>query len=296
MIYIYKGNRASNGAVALRNALGGRILRSEGSTYRGRQGSMVINWGTQNQEAERLRRLAPIFLNNPQVVSMVTKKDEFFRHMQTVGPDLIPRWTNNFDDAAALVNNGGGRIFVRTQLNGHSGQGISLLVSTRDAEIQAIQQLIRSRQYPVYVMGVSNIPDEVINARLFTQGIVGRRTEFRIHVVRGRAILSQVKLRRNVEENTADDSQSIVRNVAGGWVYGVNDAEERQGHAQAVDAAIQAVNFCGLDFGAVDIVYKHETDRAYVLEINTAPGLDEGGSALEAYTQAFTNIYEEGVI
>ncbi|BDA97014.1 hypothetical protein [Pseudomonas phage vB_PaS-HSN4] len=145
-------------------------------------------------------------------------------------------------------------------------------------------------------MGVTNIPDEVIRARLFTQGIVGRRTEFRIHVVRGRAILSQVKLRRNVEENTADDSQSIVRNVAGGWVYGVNDAKDRQGAAPAMSAAAEAIQVAGLDCGAVDIVCQHATGRAFVLEINTAPGLDDGGSALEAYTQAFTKIYEEGYL
>ncbi|BDA97013.1 hypothetical protein [Pseudomonas phage vB_PaS-HSN4] len=89
MIYIYKGNRASNGAVALRNALGGRILRSEGSTYRGRQGSMVINWGTAGAEAHRLRGMAPVFLNDPAVVYRGSNKLEFFRQFEANAPDLM---------------------------------------------------------------------------------------------------------------------------------------------------------------------------------------------------------------
>ena len=40
--------------------------------------------------------------------------------------------------------------------------------------------------------------------------------------------------------------------------------------------ATKAVAALGLDFGAVDVIYNEKYGRAYVLEVNTAPGLGEG--------------------
>ena len=47
------------------------------------------------------------------------------------------------------------------------------------------------------------------------------------------------------------------------------------------NAAIKAL---GLDFGAVDIIYNEAEDQHYVLEVNTAPGLE--GTTLQKYTEA----------
>jgi hypothetical protein len=47
--------------------------------------------------------------------------------------------------------------------------------------------------------------------------------------------------------------------------------------------ALRAVLALNLDFGAVDVIYNQHRDRAYVLEVNTAPGIAE-------YT---TNVYAE---
>lgn len=46
-----------------------------------------------------------------------------------------------------------------------------------------------------------------------------------------------------------------------------------------------AVKACGLDFGAVDIIWNNHYQKAYVLEINTAPGLE--GSSVDNYRKAF---------
>jgi len=40
---------------------------------------------------------------------------------------------------------------------------------------------------------------------------------------------------------------------------------------------------CDLDFGAVDVVFNSKEKLAYVLEINTAPGLT--GSTLDGYVE-----------
>lgn len=293
MFYIYKGSRPSAGAVALRNALGARILRSEGSTYRGRAGTAVINWGTVGAEARRLQGIAPVFLNDPAMVSRCTNKLEFFRHFEANAPHLIPRWTERWEDALGVLNISG-RMYARTDLNGHSGRGIHLVCSINDAEVTAIDNLRRQGHYPVHIYGHTHIPEVITRAQLFTQGIVGKRTEFRVHVIRGEAVLLQVKLRRRAD-GEEDNGNSIVRNVAGGWVYGVNDAMDRDGAEQALSAAAEAIQVAGLDFGAVDIIFQHSTGRSFVLEINTAPGLDAEGSALEAYVKGFNKIFEETI-
>ena len=38
--------------------------------------------------------------------------------------------------------------------------------------------------------------------------------------------------------------------------------------------ATKAFEITGLDFGAVDVIYNERQSAAYVLEINTAPGLE----------------------
>ncbi|WZH62431.1 ribosomal protein S6 glutaminyl transferase [Pseudomonas phage vB_Pae_WS1160] len=294
MFYIYKGARPSAGAVNLRNALGARILRSEGSTYRGRAGTAVINWGTVGAEARRLQGIAPVFLNDPAMVARCTNKLDFFRHFEANAPHLIPRWTDSWANVHPILASCG-RMYARTDLNGHSGRGIHLICSINDVEVQAIDALRRQGNYPVHIWGHTHIPEVVENAQLFTQGIVGKRTEFRVHMIRGEVALLQVKLRRVANDMVTNEGQSIVRNVAGGWVYGVNDAMERDGAEQAMSAAAEAIQVAGLDFGAVDIIYQHATSRAFVLEINTAPGLDAEGSALEAYVKGFNKIFEETI-
>ena len=52
MTYIFKGDRPSNGAINLKEALGATMMRSAGSTYTGRRAGAVINWGCINGEAQ----------------------------------------------------------------------------------------------------------------------------------------------------------------------------------------------------------------------------------------------------
>lgn len=288
--YIYRGTRVSEGARTLQQALGATMMRSEGSVYRGRPNTCVINWGTINREAERLEGLAPRFLNSPAIVKQVANKLTFFKKMREVLPELTIPFCETFEDAYALAA-AGGRVFARTELNGHSGSGIHLMASANEGEIQAIRKVRDNNLMPVYLTGTMDLTPAALNeCQLFTQGIQGKRTEFRIHVVDGKVILSQVKLRKEGHaENPA--SNTIVRNVASGWVYGVNTVEEAEGIAEVREAAIKAVEAFGLDFGAVDLVYKHDTKVPYVLEINTAPGLADEGSALEAYATAFKEMF-----
>lgn len=291
---IFKGDRASNGAVALKNSLGATMLRATGSKYSGRKESCVINWGNTSDEATRLAVVCANagreFLNDPEAVSIVVNKRNFFGHMQGTLPEVTIPWCLTYTEACNLVR-AGSRVFARTSLSSHSGKGIVLMVSEADANIQAIVQLKNSGTFPVYIVEGPDFPsEELANCRLFTQGVSGSRIEYRIHVVRGEAVLCQSK-RRKAEFADNPNYQSIVRNVGSGWIYAVNDLQVEGNSLEAAkEAAINTVTAMGLDFGAVDIVWQRGSTKAYVLEVNTAPGLEEDGSALAAYTTAFKAI------
>ena len=70
--------------------------------------------------------------------------------------------------------------------------------------------------------------------------------------------------------------------AAGKW-FGVYASD----HVRAQSVA--AVRSLGLDFGAVDVVERQ--NKAYVLEVNTAPGLV--GTTLEKYVDAIREYAED---
>lgn len=285
-ISIYKAG-ASNGAVNLKNALGAVLLRSEGSAYRGRNNKLLINWGSSGQEALRLFGLtAPgNRLNNPYCIGQAANKLECLKVLTDHEISTVP-WFNNLADA--LAHSERGRIYARTKLTGSSGEGIRLIMSNEDPQAEEVGD---DFPFPVDFTGDNFNEATYARTQLFTVGIVGKRQEWRVHVVKGEVILSQLKMRRQGFEDN-EGYTSLVRNVETGWVYSVNF---NRGDYQQLDAvqrlAIQAVEALGLDFGAVDIVEKR--GEPFVLEVNTAPGLDEEGSALTAYRDAFQLIEQQ---
>ena len=117
--------------------------------------------------------------------------------------------------------------------------------------------------------------------------------EYRYHVAFGKVILPTVKVKAGGEDGEliyTDDS--IIRNHQGGeWeqVVTTKDGEVRvQDYLEK--QALMAVEAHGLDFGAVDIIMHKK--HAYVLEVNTAPGLFVE-NRLVAYRDAIRERVEE---
>ena len=146
------------------------------------------------------------------------------------------------------------RVVCRGTLTGHSGQGISLWDRGEDL--------------------IPTVP-------LYTK-YTRRSHEYRIHVFNGTVIDSQVK--RKVRDVT--DVNKYIRNKHTGWVYCREDFTPTDTLKQLAISAVAAVE---LDFGAVDIIYSKRDDTYYVLEINTAPGLE--GTTLTNYVEAISNAY-----
>ena len=143
------------------------------------------------------------------------------------------------------------QVVARATLTGHSGQGIT----------------------------VHNQGEELPNVPLYTK-YQKKTFECRIHVMNGSVIDGQIKKKRQGVE----DANTLVRNVHTGWVYC------REGYTpdeQAKSLAIQAVAALGLDFGAVDLIFNQHYNQYYILEVNTAPGLE--GTTLANYVKGIQN-------
>ena len=125
--------------------------------------------------------------------------------------------------------------------------------------------------------------DEVPVAPLYVK-YIKKEKEFRLHVVRDEVIFVQQKKRRNGVEQTADEK--LIRNHDNGWVFAIEDVVAPD---DLQEQAVMAVAALGLDFGAVDCVIGKDDNRPYILEVNTAPGI-ESPSLTNAYATAFTRM------
>ena len=209
---------------------------------------LIINWGSSklNPDWHEVHHI----WNKVPNVRIAANKLSSFEAFQTAGIEAAPAFTTSYDQAVAWTNEG--KVVVcRTQLNGHSGAGIHLAARPEDV--------------------VQNCPLFVLYKK--------KKREYRVHVAFGRVIDVQQKKKRSDYAGTVDFA---IRNHHTGWVYCREGVELPQ---VAEQLAIRSVDAVGLDFGAVDIIYNEHEDAYYVLEINTAPGLE--GQTVEKYAAAF---------
>lgn len=226
-------------------------IRPEGSKFRPRVDDLIVNWGRSNLPDFPVGRV----LNHPDAVAVCVDKLKTF-HAFTEHEVPTVDWTQSHDVAEQWVRNGD-TILARLQLNGRGGAGISV------------------------INGASH-PEGFGRAPLYTK-YHKRKAEFRVHVMDGKVIsLQQKKLKDGTEKH---DLTFIIRNHANGWIFARNDITVPE---CVKNAAIAAVRACGLDFGAVDVGWNSSQDRAYVYEVNSAPGIE--GTTLEDYANALRAI------
>jgi glutathione synthase/RimK-type ligase-like ATP-grasp enzyme len=242
----------SQSAKLLSQALGVKRIKTEGSKFKGAAHKLVINWGCSKLPAELLKCHV---LNAPENVSNASNKLYFFQAMAEAGVS-IPRFTDDPQDVQGMLDNGT-IVVARTILNGHSGAGIVLLEG--DAEI--------------------------VKAPLYVE-YVPKKQEYRVHVFRGEVVDVQRKARR---KDVPDDGVNWkVRNLANGFIFARGEDVLGEVPEDVLAQAKLTVEACNLDFGAVDVVFNDKQKKAYVLEVNTAPGLN--GSTLDGYVQRFKEV------
>jgi glutathione synthase/RimK-type ligase-like ATP-grasp enzyme len=161
-IKIYPYKQGSRSARALADALGGRVLRLQGSAYRPRAQDTVINWGSSSVPMPL--SVGTRLLNHQASVVAASNKLAAFRNME-VHVRIPDYWV----DREAIPNEAF-PIVCRTILNGHSGAGIV----------------------------IANNRDELVNAPLYVK-YMKKRDEYRIHAGRHGIISIQRKAIRNGE-------------------------------------------------------------------------------------------------
>jgi Glutathione synthase/Ribosomal protein S6 modification enzyme (glutaminyl transferase) len=241
----YKQGSKSAGALA--EALGGRVLKLRDSRYRPRSGDLVINWGS-SVDTPRLTGFPKI--NGPEKIAIASNKLSFFLKMGEVEPEIIPPFWTHTD--RTQIPEDAYPIVCRTVLNGHSGNGIV----------------------------IANDPSELVSAPLYVK-YIKKRDEFRVHVGSPNKIILVQRKARN--RDTPDDEVNwMIRNHDNGFVFVRKNVTPPE---CVLNVALRALAVTGLDFGAIDVVYHAREDRAYVLEVNTAPGLE--GSTVDDYVKFF---------
>lgn len=231
-----------------------RLYTDQRGTLVAKPGHIIINWGS-SSAPDRLG--AATFINHPDKVKVAGNKLTTFETYAVLRDNpgelvSIPEFCTSYERACEWVRDG--KVVVcRTKLNGHSGAGIVLAAREEDVV----------RDCPLYVKYIK------------------KAKEFRVHVAFGSVIDVQAKRQRADYDG---ETNFAIRNHSNGWVYCRENIEEP---ADLRDQAIRAITALGLDFGAVDIIYNQHYNRCYVLEVNTAPGLE--GTSVEIYANAFMN-------
>jgi len=205
----------------------------------------IINWGRDNLTLRNRGGLR--ILNSNTSVALAKNKLYTLETLQQHGVS-IPDWTTSKHTVVDWLRNDG-YAYARRHLVGQQGSGIEIVTAD------------------VY---------EVPTCPLYTKAI-HKAHEYRVHVAGGNVIDYSKKKRK-----AGSDSSGLIKNSVNGWVF-CRDGVDLP--VVVKDQALKALAAVGLDFGALDIVYKERDNKAYVLEINTAPGIE--GTTLDRYVEYF---------
>ena len=229
-------------------------IRHDGN-YRYRDSDIRINWGSSFAPSVYVGQE----INRPDAVKTASNKIRTFRTWKDAGIETPEFWV---PDSPDFYPDGNHPLVARTKLSGHSGQGVYVLDSREQ----------------MHDFGLENN-----DIKLWTK-YVKKRYEVRCHVISGRVERTVRKMRRR----DTDQEDSRVWSHGNGYIFVVNNHMIPQDILERGELfAIDAVKSCGLDFGAVDLIYNQHYDKWYALEVNTSPGLDN--TTAEIYANSIIN-------
>lgn len=214
-----------------------------------KKGDTLINWGASQFESFATGGLLfGVKVLNP-TSAINTAANKLHFFKAAEGLSTVP-WTTEYDTAKAWLDSEH-TVVVRNKLTGHSGEGIII--------VEPGQELPKAPLYTLYIK---------------------KQLEYRVHVANG----TVVDVQRKIRDPDREPTTWKVRSHANGFIFARNGVEIS---GSVSDLAVAATAACGLDFGAVDIIVD-KTGTAYVLEINTAPGLE--GQTIKSYIEALKKV------
>jgi glutathione synthase/RimK-type ligase-like ATP-grasp enzyme len=215
------------------------------------RGDLVVNWGNSSPGNLPVNCRESILLNHPECVLHASNKLFAFMRLREGGVST-PRFAITPEEAKDW-----NRVVCRSRLRASGGAGI--IIKGKGEELP---------EAPLYV---EYIPKD---------------GEYRAHVFMGEVIAFQKKVRA-----TGGNADPLVRNHSAGWVYSRNVEAAPEIRGMVCSQAIAAVSAINLSFGAADVIYSRKKNAAFVLEVNTAPGIE--GSTVLDYANAITSVFTE---
>ena len=237
----------------LKERTGWKSIRINNSKFKGNGDKVVLNWGCSEVNKEVMKCKV---INHPDAVKTASNKLYFFKAM--VDEVRVPAFTTDKGKAYEWINEGK-KVVVREKLSGNSGEGIVILHNI--AEWDGYDHS-KAKMYVLYIP---------------------KKDEYRVHVMNGEVIDVQRKALQHGWENPTWE----IRNRANGFIFAREGIEPDE---DVLLQAISAVRVCGLHFGAVDVIWNAYRKKAYVLEVNTAPGLE--GQTVDAYIKGLSEMEE----
>ena len=237
---------------------GKRIVRALDATIKRGLSSRepIINWGSGVHR--KVKCLPFIWLNKRECVDIASDKIKTFDTLRDANIS-IPKYTQHMDTAKYWCETGE-YVYCRTLTRANQGRGI---IMAKDSE-------------------------DVVYAPLYTIAM-NSTAEYRVHSFQGEVIGVSKKIPK---ENCIVDED--VRSNKRGWKFSKCDIDRV--HPVIKQLGADAVDALGLDFGAVDLLWNSNIEKGYVLEVNTAPCLEEGSSIFNKYIEKFKEwrrIYDE---
>jgi glutathione synthase/RimK-type ligase-like ATP-grasp enzyme len=220
-------------------------IRNDGR-YRYRDSDVRINWGNSSLPSVEVGQE----INPPSAVAQACNKATALTLLNEAGVKTPSFW---IPEAPDDYPEGRYPLVARTLLRASSGRGCHVV--DNDQERDAIRSV-----------------------KLWTK-YIKKTYEIRVHVWGGEVLRSVRKMRRRDQ----DHADSRVWNHSNGYVFVPHNHLIPQDILESGEllakSAVQALN---LDFGAVDLVYNRHYDNWYVLEVNTAVGLDNMTASIYA--------------
>lgn len=252
-VFLRSHDPVSEGAKALAKELEIKRIAHKHSRFTPRVAVTLINWGC--SELPNGYEKCKL-VNAPANVRIATNKLTAFDCLSKACR-TVPHTTDTTKVKEWLAD--GGTVCARTLLRASGGDGLILFDGAQ----------------------------EFVKAPLWTQ-YIKKKDEYRIHVMRGEVISIQRKALRKDQDNDNDVDHRI-RNLANGYIFARNDVSPP---ADVLNQSLLAVKAIGLDFGAVDVIWNEKKQQAFVLEINTAAGLE--GTTVTDYANGFRKVIANG--
>lgn len=226
--------------------------------------ALIINWG--NSEWAYPFRMS-CAVNPPNELGDMTNKLRFFNRVGHV--DSVPQWTTSAKEAQEW----GCKLLARTILEGSGGAGIVIW------DPDMANQGITFPKAPLYVK------------------YENKTHEYRLHMARGlrgtdgfHPLLIQRKIFQKSTDNPAPKNWEI-RNHSNGFVFVQNSGVPTPACIPKLAADFMTKNYPNLHFCALDVIFNERKNKAFVLEGNTAPGLE--GNTIEVYAEYFQTLAKE---